>query len=154
MNVQQWTLIICLSSFVVMIVTVILTNGAKRRQQEHELERRRLDVLQEALQRPTLDAAMRAELSRIAQASAGSSRAPAGTALRTGDWWHLLWFGPGWVLFVVGGCMLAADTLDLVTGVSTKTFLPMTITGFAMLTLPMALRELTARRDRATATGR
>ncbi|MBL8729530.1 MAG: hypothetical protein JNM25_13940 [Planctomycetes bacterium] len=143
-------LLICLASFAVMVGAILVAVARGQRRRASAFDQRRLDLLEQALRHPALDEGTRAELLKVLAARPGGRpdhRPEAATAGR-GDWWHLLWFGPGWILFVLGGCMLGARALSLAPGADLETFLPMTITGFAMLTLPLALRELHVRRDR------
>lgn len=142
MDGRTVALLFGLMSFTFVLLTVWLSARSK----PHDVQKKRLQVLDKALGHQDLDPATKAEILRVLadeQRATGGARVPEGAS-----WWGQLWFGAGWVLFVVGGCMLGAGAADLVADVSTKTYLPMTITGFAMLTLPMALRELMARRDR------
>lgn len=147
MTGRDFALLFSFCSFFFMLATMVLS-GVARRRKDAALDHRRIDLLEKALQHPSLDDATRTELLQVLAHGGGRPHPPpVAEATRRGDWWHLLWFGPGWVLFVVGGCMLGAHALSLAPGVDLKTFLPMTITGFAVLTLPMALRELRVRRD-------
>ncbi len=138
--------VVCLGAFAV-LVSMSLTSVAKRKRRI-EMDRRRLDLIEQALKDPSIEPATRNELLRALAADA----TPAGSAPACDkpggqrDWWHALWFGIGWCLFVVGGCLMAAEGFRFVQTRDMKTTLPMTVVGFAMLTLPTALRELTRRR--------
>ncbi len=148
MTARDLLLLICFGSFALMVVALLLSAATSRRKKVVELDHRRLDLLERALQHPSLDEATRTELLQLL-ANRGRPHEPQTRhTTKLGDWWHLIWYGPAWILFVVGGCMLAAHTLSLTPGLDVRTFLPMTITGFAMLTLPMALRELRVRGQR------
>jgi len=122
-----------------------------RWKQRLELERQRLGILEKALQHPNVDDATRAELLRTLTAQRPPSHPVAGSAANhLVSWWPKLWFGSAWLLFVVGGCLLASEALDLTNIRDTHTLLIMMVSGFAMMTLPSALREIT-RRSGATA---
>lgn len=110
------------------------------------LERRRLDVLEKALAHPALDDATRAELLRAVAREHGA--APLSRRLMPAG--RAVWYGIGWMLFVVGGCMLVAHSTGLLS-VDLQFFVPATIAGFAALTLPMALGELARRSTASTA---
>jgi hypothetical protein len=138
-----------------MVGMILVAVASGRRRRETAVDQRRLDLLEQALQHPSLDEATRAELLQVLAHPRGApEQQPAAAATRKGDWWHLVWYGPGWILFVLGGCMLGAHALSLAPGVDLKTYLPMTITGFAILTLPLALRELQVRRHHPQAANR
>ena len=116
-----------------------------------ELERRRLDLLEKALQHPALDDATRAELLRgLARTQADQGMSLIQRLARQRDLWRTLWFGSGWLLFVVGGCLLGAHAAHVVQGFRVESVLAATIAGFAMLTLPLGLRELQARSERTS----
>ena len=146
MTARDMLLLITFAGFAVMVVALLLSTATSRRKKVVELDHRRLDLLERALQHPSLDEATRAELLQVLANPRGQAHEPSARPPRKlGDWWHLIWYGSAWILFVVGGCMLAAHALSLTPGLDVRTFLPMTITGFAMLTLPLALRELRVR---------
>lgn len=119
------------------------------RSKQGELEKRRLELLEKSLEHPGLDEATRADLLRVLADGAGA-RGPTqrNRVVRT------VWFGLSWLAFVIGGCMLGANALSLTPGLDSRPFLVIAITGFAMLTLPMALGELQARGHRPATTER
>ena len=112
------------------LVVGLLARGDRRRQ---ELARSRHELLRAALQHPTLDEPMREELLRAISKEPvhGPSRA---RFLMVG------WFGISWMLFVVGLGCTALDLLDVVR-VLDEFSIGMPLVGFAMLSLPLALRE-------------
>lgn len=147
---RELALLFGFGSFFFMIAMIVIGGAMARRKQAAQLDARRLDLLEQALQHPSLDEATRAELLRtMAAGREGPQPAARPTADRSGNWWLALWYGAGWLLFVFSGCMLGANALELTPGLDSRTFVPLTILGFAMLTLPLALGELQARRARS-----
>lgn len=131
------------------LLVVLLVHVSRASSTAH----RRLDVLERGLAHPQLDPTTREELLRVlAREQAGLFGALA-RLLRNPQTWRLAWYGVGWFFFVTGAGMLAACALDLISRNAVSTFLPMTITGFAMLTLPLALQEL-SRRHQPSVPGR
>lgn len=131
-------------------VAVVLA-ALNRWKQRLDLERQRLSILEKALQHPNVDDSTRAELLRTLSAQRPSSPTVAGDSPHLlVNWWPKLWFGSAWLLFVMGGCLLAAEALDLTNIRDTHSLLITMVSGFAMMTLPTALREIT-RRSSATA---
>lgn len=109
-------------------------------------EQARFDLLRAALQHPQLDEATRVELLRRV---AGGHRLdlPKLTAvLRT------LWFGAGWLMFVGASGFLFLAFVDVIDIWQVEPVAATAVSGFAMLTLPLGLREL-HRRDRVAADG-
>lgn len=154
MNGRELALLLCFGSFALMVVALLVGVHTTRRKRAFDLEQRRLDLLEKALQHPVIDEALRRELMRTLAAGNpkpdtvhGAAAAAEGAATH-GNWWPTLWFGAGWLLFVGGGCMVGAHALRITNGVDIGTMLPAAILGFAMLTLPLGLRELQARRAR------
>jgi len=110
------------------------------------LRLRRLDLLEKSLQHPTLDDATRTELLRLLADEHRRARPFFERLVQNTQMWRTLWVAAGWFLFVIDTCLLAAEALDLTSGVETEVVVPLAILGFAMLTLPAVLRELEARR--------
>lgn len=150
MNVREFLLLLLVfGGFAV--TAIVWTAGSSRRL---AMRRRRLDLLEQGLQHPDLDAATRAELLRVlARDQRAGVFAALGRLLSSGACWRVVWYGSGWLMFVVGGCLLAARAMSLVPGPNPQIVLPMAITGFAVLTLPLALSEL-GRRRRPSTVGR
>ena len=115
-----------------------------RWKQRLDLERRRFELLEKALQQPILDDATRTELLRALAAP----RHPTAAA-HQGNWWPKLWYGAAWGMFIVGGCLMAAEGTGLTRIRDSEPLVVMTAIGFAALTLPAALRELMRRNDAA-----
>ena len=139
-----------LFSFVAMIfafglIGSLLSTRGKRR---HELDKLRLDVLQQSLQHQAIDQATRTELLRVLQRDHEDARRPWTERLgRLAGALRILWFGVSWALFIVATGMLIAGELRFLRGVYVPMVLPLAIVGFAMVTMPFAWRELTARHN-------
>lgn len=114
-----------------------------------EVRKKRLDVLDKALQHPQLDAETRSQILRVL---AEEQRREATTWLqrltRYAPLGRTLWYSVGWILFVIGGCMSVLVAIEIAPRSMVPTCASMTMVGFAMLSLPLALGELT-RRQRA-----
>lgn len=144
-------LVVCGAPFVVVIVSMIL--GAPSRRRGADNQRRRLDLIEQGLRDPSLDPTTRAELLR---SLARDEQLCGGSILRfvaSPTPWRYLWFGAAWFLFVLGGSLLASEKLNLTNIRDTHMLVIMLVSGFAMLTMPAALREL-ARRSGTAPAGR
>lgn len=115
------------------------------------LHMRRFDLMVEALRDPALDPSTRAELLRaIARQHTGLI----GTMwhwLQQPMLWKVLWFGAGWLTMLLSGAALLTHAMGM-TMVRTYDLPPVVMScalGFAMLTLPLALRELLRREQTA-----
>jgi hypothetical protein len=114
--------------------------------QSRRLRVRRFEVLAESLRDPTLDPTTRAELLR---AIARDHRGAAGwlaQRLQSPALWRTLWFGAGWFGLLINGALLVMA----LTRVSPwyrhlEPIVMALVCSFGMLTLPLALRELTRR---------
>jgi hypothetical protein len=148
MDGRTMTLLFGLMGTFVAVVSMVLS-----RSRSDALERRRLDVIEQGLAHPALDEATRSELLRLLAEQQRS--ASAGLMERLGRLMplgRLIWYGVAWFLFVFGGSMLAVRLLELWDGIEPRVCVPMAVTGFAMLTLPLALGELARRGPASTVT--
>jgi len=130
---------------------VVLLALIQRSRSGQSLHTRRFDLMVEALRDPALDPATRAELLRaIARRHSGLF----GTMwhwLQQPMLWKVLWFGAGWLTMLLSGAALLTHALGM-SMVRTHDLPPvvmMCALGFAMLTLPLALRELLRREQTA-----
>lgn len=122
---------------------------------EHELRVARLQTLQEALKHPALDEQIRMDLTRLLADDYRRQHGPLGERFRR---WlrggHVLLLAVGWLLLIGGvGFWIAGEAF----GMGRYTIQPAiaaTIAGIALVTLPLALRELLGRRDRNAAPSR
>ncbi len=114
-----------------------------------QVRMRRYELLAESLRDPGLDAATRADLLRVL---AHDHRGWLWRALRSPGLWKVLWSGCGWLLFVLFSAMVGMQAcgLRLVPGNGLAVLVFPAAVGFAMLSLPLALREL-ARREHGVA---
>ena len=145
MNGREFVMLFGFGAGLLVFVTLVFNALMARRKRRDESDRQRLAVIERSLQDPTIDAATRAEVLRALARDHSSVHGLLWRALTSLTFWRVLWFGSGWFLFVIGGCMLAAEGMDITRGVEAEIVLPMALVGFAMLTLPAALRELTRR---------
>lgn len=104
----------------------------------------RLDILQQALQRPDLDPGTRAEILRVLANDQQLVR-----WLLSPMFWQRIWFGVGWMTFLVAGGLWLWTVFDYGTGLPPRAVAPFAMVGLAMLTLPHGLRELSNREQRA-----
>lgn len=119
-----------------------------------EVRKKRLDVLDKALAHPQLDVDTRNQILRVLveeQRREGATWTQRLTRLVPLG--RMLWYSAGWILFVIGGCMSVLMAIELVPRSELPTCASLTIAGFAMLSLPLALGEL-MRRQRAAVTDR
>ncbi len=130
-----------------MALLVFLANAHK---QATSLRTHRFDALMAALRDPATNPVTRDELLRALVRDHHGSLGFLWQRLRNPATWRTLWFSIGWLLFIVGGSFFAFGALGVIDGVDRSSVLPVGVLGFAMLTLPLALRELT-RRDRRAA---
>jgi hypothetical protein len=133
----------------VAVLGALLSVFVRTCKNRHQVRIQRLQVLQEALRHPALDEPTRSELTRLLADDYRRQHGPAGE--RFGRWLRVgqvLLLTCGWLLLIGGiGFWIVAE----------NTFLPMnvepaiaaTIVGAAFVTLPLALRELLGRRERA-----
>jgi hypothetical protein len=111
--------------------------------QRREQRKERFDLLRTALQHPQLDELTRAELLRTIAREQDTAAPRLFGMLRT------VWFAIGWLMFVCGGAGLLLDAIDVIRADADVTA-AFAVAGFAMLSLPLGLREL-SRRDNAVA---
>lgn len=135
---------VIVGAFVVVIVAVL--SGVARRRRRIDLERRRLELIEEGLRDPSLDAATRAELLRSLVHGNDTCQGLAWRLVRNPATWRVLWFGSAWIVFIVSSGILIAEASGLFRiHAPIEVFLPSAALGFAMLTLPTGLRELNRR---------
>lgn len=151
MDIRLMLLVLVAMAFILLGVVAWLAMRAK----PAELRLRQIELMQKALAHPQLDLATREELLRVLARDHAGLLGALSRLLRDPRSWRVLWYGAGWLMFVIGGCMLGARALwpSLVPGFDVRDFVALTIAGFAMLSLPLALQELT-RRHHASAPGR
>jgi hypothetical protein len=118
-----------------------------------DIRLRRLEALTDALRDPGLDPATRAELLRtLAREHNGGLGRWLFAQLQRRELWRGLWFGAGWLLFVIGALLSLASVFYLVEISRDRgPLFAMSAIGFAMITLPLGLREV-FRRDGAAQT--
>jgi len=132
------------------LLTAALLQAGKRR---HQVRVQQLQVLQRALEHPALDERTRADLTRLLADDHRRKHGPLG--VRVGRWLrvgHVLLLACGWLLLIGGiGFWIASDALELPSR-NTQPAIAAMIVGIALVTLPLALRELLGRRERKPAT--
>lgn len=131
------------------LLITVLSLLAGWRKRAMELSAQRFDLLAEALRDPTLDAATRAELLR---SLARSQRGVFGwlwDQVQKPVVWRVLWFGSGWLTMLLAGAALGLHAAGIarLRSYDLQPVIMITVLGFGMVTLPLALREL-LRRDR------
>lgn len=150
MNVRDLT---ALLGFCGLLFVLWAIFAAHRR--EAVAKQRRLDALLGALGDPAVDPATRAELLRTLAREHRGFGGWLRDRLGNPRLWRVLWFSAGWILLVFAATMLAlhvAGIARLSAEGLPSAFLALA-GGFAIVTLPMAWREV-ARRERAAAEDR
>lgn len=115
----------------------LLLQRAKRR---HQLRLQRLQILQEALRHPQLDDGTRRQV--LAVLGGEHRRTTFAQWLRVG---YAAFLAAAWLTFVGGGAGWIYLEVQGRFWREVEPFVVMTIAGFALLTLPIALRELLGR---------
>lgn len=138
--------------FGVPVVVLVLSWIWKATKNEHELRLARLQALQEALRHPALDEATRLDLTRLLADNYRRENRTVGE--RLGRWargGQVLLMAIGWLLLIGGiGFWIAGETFGMPSR-STQPAVAATIVGAALVTLPLAMRELLGRRERNAA---
>src|SRR5687767_4443602 len=113
MNVREFAMFFGLMACLLGSFTIFVTRHRAR----SDTRKRRLDLIAEALRDPGLDPGTRADLLRTL---ARETDRPLATwllaRLQQRELWRGLWFGAGWLMFVIGGLMFAASSFGLVYG--------------------------------------
>lgn len=150
MNVRDLTTLLGFCGLLFVLWAIIAAN-----RRDAAAKQRRLDALLGALTDPALDPAMRAELLRTLARDHRGFGGWLWDRLSNPMLWRVLWFAAGWILMVFAAAMLALHGFGLAwlspNGLR-DAFLALAA-GFAIVTLPMAWREV-ARRERTAAEGR
>lgn len=131
---------------VVLSSTVALVGPWLKRRSR--LQQQRLDILQESLQHPTLDAETRRQILRVV---AREHEASALSFLGRASFWQKLVFGGGWLAFVFCGGMALLSWSGLIRRHIADEAVVCSLVGLAIASVPIAMRELTARRPEANA---
>lgn len=118
----------------------LVMQAAKRR---HQLRMQRLQLLQEALRHPQLDEATRRQVLDVLGSE--HPRLPMAVLLRAG---YILFLCIAWLMFFGGGVAWILSELQNWSWRDQEPAMFATIVGFALLTLPVAVREL-LRRERS-----
>lgn len=122
----------------------VLMQTAKRR---HQLRMQRLQLLQEALRHPQLDEGTRRRVLEVLGSE--HPRLPMAVLLRAG---YIAFLCIAWLMFFAGGVAWILSEVQNWGWREEEPAMVATIAGFALLTLPMAVRELLRRERSATAT--
>jgi hypothetical protein len=143
MNPREMLLV--MSACAVAFVLIAVVAAGRRRQTD--LRRQRLDVLAAALRDPTIDAATRGELARALLREQRGAIGWLWHQLQKPILWRVLWFGTGWIALILSATVVAMASAGWMRGVDRTAVLLVLAASFAMVTLPLALREL-LRRER------
>lgn len=122
----------------------VLMQAAKRR---HQLRMQRLQLLQEALRHPQLDEGTRRRVLEVLGSE--QPRLPMAVLVRAG---YIGFLCIAWLMFFAGGVAWILSELQNWSWRDQEAAIFATVAGFALLTLPMAVRELLRRERSATAT--
>ncbi len=124
---------------------------ASRVRHRGEQEARRFDLIAAALRDPSLDPTTRAELLRSVARERHGALGWIWQRVQNPALWRVLWFGSGWIGMVLSGTALSmAFAWRGAHHWNVEPLVMCTAFCFAMLTLPLALREV-ARREHAAA---
>lgn len=128
--------VLLVSAVLAVVLSVVGRRDARVRQ--------RLTLLQQALEHPQLDAATRSQILSVLAKEHDASKL---RFLTSANFWHRIIFGGGWLVFVFfGGIALLAMNNVLPQGMA-QLAIVWSLCGFAVLTLPPALRELLRRKS-------
>jgi hypothetical protein len=140
-------------AFGILPIVGIFTLAAMWLRRGEKDEKARLDLLREALRHPGIDELTRAQLVRALAADDGRPRLSmllkSGKLLTVAR--HAL-FVIGWPLLLIGGAGWVMTEMRGGTWYSTEPWFFSAITGLALVSLPLALRELDGRTARGPAT--
>ena len=140
--------LLLVSTPVLVPLIIVLLRAGKN---QHQLRVQRLQVLQDALEHPALDERTRAELTRVLADDYRRKHGPVGERfgrlLRAGQ---VVMLALGWLL-LIGGISFWIWAENDMFGPHEGVGIVATVAGFALLTLPLAMRELLGRRDRNAA---
>jgi Flp pilus assembly protein TadB len=121
----------------------------RSKQERRRDEQQRLAVLQAALDHPQLDAATRQELTRVLVDQHREAKDRSGrTMQKVARGAYVAMLGAGWLGALVGGGMWALGAADGMRFGQLMGAIAVTLTGVAVITLPIALRELMYRSAR------
>ncbi len=129
--------------FVVLACTVAI--AAPWLSRRNARVKQRLDLLQQALEHPQLDAQTRRQILTVL-ANEHQSR-KLGALLR-GAFWQRLVFGGAWLMFVFCGGMALLSWSGIVPRHIGSEALVFSLMGLAVASLPFAMRELSTRQGR------
>jgi hypothetical protein len=106
--------------------------------------RQRLTLLQQALEHPQLDAATRSQILSVLAKEHETSKLQ---FLKSANFWHRFVFGGGWLVFVFFGGIALLAMSNILPQQTAQLAIAWSLCGFAVLTLPLALRELLRRKS-------
>jgi hypothetical protein len=124
--------------------------ASSSRRHRQELRTRRLELLADALREPGLDAATRADILRALANERHGFGGWLWRQLQRPMLWKALWFGTGWMTMLIAGAAVVAQLAgaEVVHRWDMPALVLTAVSGFGMVTLPLALREL-LRRERS-----
>jgi hypothetical protein len=138
MNMREIIIALPILVFVVLAVTVVRGRSSA--------SQRRLDALLDALHDPQIDATTRTELLRALVHDHVGFTGRMRARLQQPGVGTAIWFGLGWFLFVLSGACLVLHVTWIAPMQDSVPMLAMlAATGFAMVSMPMAWREVTRR---------
>ena len=129
--------------FVVLACTVAI--AAPWLSRRNARVKQRLDLLQQALEHPQLDAQTRRQILAVLANEHQSSKLG---ALLSGVFWQRLVFGGAWLMFVFCGCVAFFSWSGIVPQHIGSEALVFSLMGLAVASLPFAMRELSSRQGR------
>lgn len=137
-------LLIVFVAALIVVTTVLLTSMRRR---SRRAATQHLDVLKKALEHPQLDAETRARL--LATMVEQQTRRPLGFLTRS-SFWLSACFVVGWLLMIINGVGALLTELQVLRSFKLEPLLVMGVSGLALVTLPIALREFLYRASQAS----
>jgi len=114
------------------------------------MAKKRLDLLSQSLDHPDLDAATRQKILDVLTKEQGMGLLG---WLFNKELWLRLIGGVGWLTFVIAGGLFLLMAAGIIRGQEKEHFLVTALIGLAVVSLPVAVREMAASRERNSSAG-
>lgn len=121
------------------LVSVFASRAGRQAGAPESEQARRLRLLEQALERPDLDADTRNMILRVLGSEARRG------AFGRAETWARVSFGVGWIMFLIAGGFLLLNMLDIIRRIDDDLVFGLALLGLALLTMPLGLREFISR---------